>query len=518
MKNSIIKNYGDWLNESLSHSADCGCGGSTRTDLTSGMPVLNLNELLSINEAFTPKKGGSETVVCNYSPGYYSLKGTDAAGNTYDNEVKLKPVIDKAIAFLKTEPASTFISEFVITSGESILPNYDMEGKTGKKDSGWLSEQRRKKIEAYAKAQLKEMVDQKIISKEPVIKFFFQDAKTLTEPSGGFEDYRNWRKSTPEQQAANPKNAEYAKLKAGYDADQFTKIQIKIVPDLGPNQCMLGLKVAINYDENKGHTCDFANYEITANGVVLSTGPGSSVPGKPYATLNNSGNDEYSRTVKRAKDSGGFRYNYFYINDAELVKKIVAASPDKTNVIIVFKAKCITPGFNNDSNRCHEDAPHVYVWTDNGLKLAKGFPTYPGAKINAQGGELFRTDKCGNLIGTQVTTTANSADAKTTGTAAAKPTGIKLSFAAQATGTLTTDQAIQNFVNSGNVVKQPDNTYQVVKAFTNGTVSYKVGDVINKLEKKGTVIVDPRATSTPGTAPTGNPTATPTTNTTTIKP
>ena len=130
---TIIKNYIQWLNEN--HSNDCGCGGETRTDLGDGTPQLRLNELFMLNEAFVQGKGGSEQVVCNYTPGWYSLKRTDSdPKNSYDNEVKLKPVIDKVIEFLKNEPASSYISEFIITSGESIIPNYDMEGKTGKKD------------------------------------------------------------------------------------------------------------------------------------------------------------------------------------------------------------------------------------------------------------------------------------------------------------------------------------------------------------------------------------------------
>jgi Ni,Fe-hydrogenase I large subunit len=67
-------------------------------------------------------------------------------------------------------------------------------------------------------------------------------------------------------------------------------------------------------------------------------------------------------------------------------------------------------------------------------------------------------------------------------------TGQKVNFASPATGTLTSDQAILNKLSSGEVKKNTDNTYSVLKAFAYNGVNYKVGDTIVKILPKGSVV------------------------------
>ena len=63
------------------------------------------------------------------------------------------------------------------------------------------------------------------------------------------------------------------------------------------------------------------------------------------------------------------------------------------------------------------------------------------------------------------------------------PTGAKYTFQAPETGTLTSQQAIQNQVSAGNVKKNADGTYNVLKVFTYNNVEYKPGDQITRIIK-----------------------------------
>ena len=70
----------------------------------------------------------------------------------------------------------------------------------------------------------------------------------------------------------------------------------------------------------------------------------------------------------------------------------------------------------------------------------------------------------------------------------ATPTGKKLNFAAPQTGTLTSDQAIVNKISSGEIKKNADNTYTVLKSFNYNGVLYRVNDTIVKVLPKGSVV------------------------------
>ena len=479
-----IKNYQQWLLEQHSHSGSCGHDGSFLTENVDMAQVIRLLNEEQINEAgqdfgpFKAGKGGiSQPIKCEYAPGYYSVDHTSkpkvGTPKEFKNSAKFKQTLDDMIAFIKAEPAKTWISKVIVKSGESIIPNFDMEKGTGVKEIGWLSNERKKKISEYVNSLMKPLLDTGLVSKLPEVKFIFEEAKTLTEPSGGWEDYKKWnRESDPTKKAAMPTNAEYAKLKAGYDADQQTNVQFAVVADLGPAQCMVGLKLQVNYDDTKiGHTCEFARFQITVNGIPLKTYYGGHtdlgwVPaGLPYASLNNdqsSVDDLYLKDRTAAK--GGIRKNLFLLSDPTQIRQIIAAGDGKT---LVVRAKCIVNGAGfGGKGGCHTDAPHVYVYTPDG-QLAKGFPTYP----RTNDGELAKTDICGNNLGQQNLTSVKSADSKGTAPAGPKLTGVKLGFAAPKVGTLTSDQTIQNYITNGIVTKQTDGTYLVNKpVLPKGTV------------------------------------------------
>jgi len=445
--------------------------------------ILGMYGLL--NEQFVAPNGGTSQVINKYPAGYYSLDGTDKSGTAYDNTSKLKPIIDSAIAFLTKNKG--YIPRVVINAGESIIPNYDTEGGTGQKSIGWLSQKRKDKISEYVKSQLKTLVDSKLISKEPEVVLYFDDAKTTSEPSGGWDDYRKWNRSTDEQKLTNPKNAEYAKLKTGYNNDQFTKVKFSIVPDLGAYQCSFNVKIGVHYDNlSLGHRCNAARFQILANGVALTTGAGTTCgTGKTYADMNNGGGSLDCK--KNDSDVGGKRMNYFQLNSASLVNKIMAASPDKNSIKITMK--CTSTGFDDAAGRCHQDVPHITIHNTDGVKTVD---TYP----NDNDADLITIDKCGNLVSGGGGTPAKSADsggntAQKTTTTTGTTTGRKISFAAVTTGTLSSEQVLSNKVSGGEVKKNTDGTYSVLKNFTYNSITYKVGDIINKVLPKGSQVTAP---------------------------
>ena len=429
---------------------------------------------------FKAPNGGMGQVVNKYPAGYYSLSGTDRTGTAYDNTTNLQKIIDSAKEFLTANKG--YIPRILINAGESIIPNYDTEGGTGVKSSGWLSQKRKDKIEIYVKQQLKDLVDGKLISKYPEVVLYFDEAKTLTIPSGGWDDYRKWKKSTIEEKKVNPNNAEYTKLKTGYDADQFTKINFKIIPDFGDNQCSFNVKIGVHYDDiSLQHKCNTARFEILANGVQLTTGPGTTCgEGLKYADMNNGGGN---LDCKKG-DFGGIRMNYFQLNSKSVVDKIMAASPDKNTIKITMR--CTSTGFNDPEGKCHQDVPHITIHNTDGKQTVN---TYP----RANDAYLITIDKCGNLISGGGGTATKSKDAAsgtpaTSGVTKTTVTGQKINFAAPETGTLTSDQAILNKLSSGEVKKNTDNTYSVLKTFAYNGITYKVGDTIVKILPKGSTV------------------------------
>lgn len=509
-----IKRYQNWLFEKQNPTSDCGCPdhGFITESISYDEVMAKHNAVAQpIVEAdgqfgpFIPGSGGtSPEIQLRYAAGYYSVDHTTKPKNPGDtpvaftNSTRYKTVVDQLLAFLKSEPKKKWVQYVILKAGESIIPNFDTEGGGGQLKTGDLATKRKDKIKAEIDKIFQPLLGD-VITKLPETKLVFQEAKTLTEPSGGWEDYKKWnREKDPAKKSALPNNAEYTNLKKGYDADQMVTITFRAAEDLGSAQCMSGLKILVNYDNlGLNHTCDHARFEITVNGIPLKTSYGGFADegwlpaGLPYASMNNatpSMDDLYQKT--RKSDVGGIRKNAFKLDTVNLIKQIAAAGDGKT---LVIRAKCIKNGNGwSTTSPCHSSAPHVYVYQGDG-KLAKGFPTYPQGNMND--GELAKTDLCGNNQGTQYLTTKAETQTKAVPTGP-KLTGVKLGFAALKVGTLNSDQAIQNFISNGAVTKQPDNTYLVNKPFTQGDIKYLAGDIINKILPKGTVIPQPTRPTT----------------------
>ena len=92
---------------------------------------------------FKLPNGGTVTIKNTYGAGYYSMIHTDKAGNAFDNTKQIKPIITEATTFLKANKGS-FIPKIIIRSGESIIPNSDVEGDGRALGRGQLSQKKSK--------------------------------------------------------------------------------------------------------------------------------------------------------------------------------------------------------------------------------------------------------------------------------------------------------------------------------------------------------------------------------------
>ena len=228
-----------------------------------------------------------------------------------------------------------------------------------------------------------------------------------------------------------------------------------------------------------GHKCNNARFKILANGVPLTTTDGTCGGNLPYADMNNGGG---TFDCKGSKDVGGKRTNFFQLKNADVINKIMAASPDKNSIKITME--CVSTGYNDSAGRCHQDVPHVVVVNTDGVVTVNTYPKKNDSK-------LIEIDKCGNLLsggGGTATKSADAAKSKNTETAQTKTVGKKLNFSSPSTGTITSDQAILNKISSGEVSKNTNGTYSVLKDFSYNGLNFAKGDTIMKILPKGTSI------------------------------
>jgi endonuclease YncB( thermonuclease family) len=407
-----------------------------------------------------------------YAPGFYTLEDHEWKGKSYSNKGKLNPYIQAAKEFLKTNKG--LIPRIYVSAGESIIPNYDNEGKLGggKLKEGALSKARSNNIQAYFLKEIQSLIDGKFVSRKPdEIRLDTITGKTQKkEPSGGWDSYRTWVKA-----GADPNsNPEYAQLKQGYDNDQFTQIRFVIEPDLGENQCLFNLKLNINFDSGS-HNCNAALFEVTANGTKITTQQGTD------CNMNNGGYDKKLDPIGYANRDklGGYRYNTLVLKDKATIEKILAASPKKE---ISIRLRCLTPPGEDRGwgpGKCHTSVPHVSVKNSDGQVVVE--PFFP----NVAEGEICVLDKCGNLLRGGGGSVSASGD-KTTTIAVDVPTSYSG----------TSQQYADSFVKSKIIKLNPDNkSYNVL-------VDFKSGKTATQPIKKGSNITFNQKAATPATTTT----------------
>jgi hypothetical protein len=518
-----IKKYQTWLTEKLNQ--DCGCS-STTFEVEPIIEQAPANKPSGYKASETGQS--SQLIQLNYAAGWYSIDHTNKRGETFTNSTKIKLELDKVIQFLKANPGS-YIASATMTSGESIIPNYDSEGKAGKLipklsaktgkqlDMGDLSDLRAAALEAWLKEQLAALVTDGTVKRQPYVAKTFVDAKTTELPSGGWPDYSAWIKAGAE--TTSEKGKKYAELKKGYDADQSTTIRLVIRP-YADESCLSGLWIGFHYDVANGHNCNNARFTIKANGIQLTTvAPPTAYKlssnvdnswalpaGLPYASLNNNGGqfDDFqlkTGLTNKSNSESAFRLNWFRVTP-QLAKSIAAAAQNgRVEITATCTGQIDNPrdggkGYKGQGG-CHTTAPHVYILS-NKETITTGFPTYP----NTNDGIIAKTDFCGRNLGSQINTLPKTTK-DGTGTAQdfqlPKETGIKLPLGAK--GTLRADQRLVNMVNTKQLYKKPDGTHLVLKPFKENGISYLPGDTISGELKAGVKFTPPAGRVDPATAP-----------------
>jgi hypothetical protein len=430
----------------------------------------------TVPKGFTADANGrfvSPFITNLYAPGFYTLEDHEWKGKSYSNKGKLNPYILAAKEFLKTNKG--LIPRIYVSAGESIIPNYDNEGKlgSGKLKEGDLSKARSNNIQAYFLKEIQSLIDGKFVSRPPdEVRLDTITGKTQKkEPSGGWDSYRAWVKAGADPNA----NPEYAQLKQGYDNDQFTQIRFVIEPDLGENQCLFNLKLKINYDIDGGHTCNAALFEVTANGTRITTQAGGD------CNMNNKG---YSKVLdptgyNNPTKVGGFRYNTLILKDKATVDKIINANPKKE---ISIRLRCLTPPGEDRGwgpGKCHTSVPHVSVYnSDNQVVVEPFFP-------NVAEGEICVLDKCGNLL------RGGGGSASTTGD---KNGNTAIDVPATFTGTS------QDYANS--LIKSKTIILNADKKSYNVLIDFKSGKNSAQQIKKGSNITFNQKAATPATTTT----------------
>jgi len=444
--------------------------------------VINTRNILSEKEE--PAKKTTTLKVGDINFSYKVGQSTFGKTGEFLLDSEKKKEIDTALKTAKDMLEKTpneFLVKIKFQSGESIIPS--TKYKTGE-----LSNLRMDNFKKYVEA----FFGPNLFKKDVEVRKNYIQAKMTTEPTGGWNDYYRWSKLSDDKKISDPQNKEYSKLKVGYDKDQFSKIVINVVPNLGSYQCTYGLKIQINYDDSAlGHRCDCAKFEIKANGVTLSTVANTSLTtlegGQPWINLNN-GRD------------GGLRYSTMSLDSKEIVQQIMNAATEPNRIILT--GKCLGPFRNIPACQyfnyeCHSDVPHLIVTDFNGEEKAN---TYPKGSIAStkQHGILAKMSACG-VVDDQYKGTSQPSKDKGGVEAKVKREGKKLGFAGF--GTLTTEQMLSNYVTDEFLVKNSDGTYTVKKTFKNGPsgfeVTYLPNDIVVKTYPSGHVSKDKGVTFEP---------------------
>jgi hypothetical protein len=275
-----------------------------------------------INEAIDPKAGGTIELVNHYRPGYYTLNSVDTKTNTLVSD-NLRKTLSQINPFLTNNPESIVKTKFI--SGESIIPNYDNEGRSTlskKGDSlkpGILSEYRKNEIqngintyynELKKSGLIKDTVEIQPLQYEP------RQPSTAIVPEGGWNNYIKWVKD-----GANPKtNPKYAELKKGYDADQSstliitTELKKPTETKIESSGCLSGMEITVWIPK---HYCQNAEFFFFANNTLLLNTEGGKT-----TNLNNSNTTRkvggVTLTAEQLNPGYGYLYTKKYGTDGNL--------------------------------------------------------------------------------------------------------------------------------------------------------------------------------------------------------
>lgn len=283
----------------------------------------------------------------------------------------LGPEVVKVQNYLKGGAGKIYLVSVTIESGESQLPNVDAESGSKAVEPLYLATKRNESIQKYITTQLQNFVDQKLLMSLP--KFKVAQPKIGATPFVGTPFCPQG--STDEQQRGEcvkkyraGKTTTYKTYADKYLAEQYVRVTLKLEELTGMKKCLDNMEIQVNYtDLSKSHTCNSAIYEVFLNGFKLTR-----EDGKPYASLNNSGNtaykykgiDKYDNDINRV---GGTRINKFFVTPeiaSQILANTISKLPTGQKPSFALSAKCINPFGVQDpkwKDGCHVGVGNIVV-------------------------------------------------------------------------------------------------------------------------------------------------------------
>ena len=263
-------------------------------------------------------------------------------------------VVKQLLDYVKDFPNNQKI-KLEIESSESKVPNKGVGLKTGD-----LSRLRGEEMANYLKGKLPENI---------------------------VPEMKNLGAQGPEWRP--PQNASADQIRQLANDPSFTRWQYVTFNVIGSGErqeeiCDLGFSVIVDYqkewckpnvDESRCHKCDYAVFNMWANGIPLTTAEGD-----PNINLNNNiggGVSGPSRVVK-------------LVVSIEQKKQILAKNPNE--ILITY---------NCALDDCHSDPAHITIVSDNGQVLLPGtFITTGGKRMSKNNPpvNLLKLNKCGEKI------------------------------------------------------------------------------------------------------------------------
>jgi hypothetical protein len=299
--------------------------------------------------------------VVTFPAGYYSEK--------YLKD--LIPEVEKITQYLKSGKSGAFLVEVEMSSGESQIPNSDVETKNPEGTTqGWLAQQRQTTITQYITDQLQGFVDQKLLLSLP--KFVVNPitigetpwvGQTFIQPNGQkyvctekerltgcIAKYRACKTSTCKDLASK------------YSSEQYIKVKITLKELTTQKKCLDNMVIEVNYLKGNHH-CNSSVFKISINNIFLNR-----EDGQPFASLNNdvTKDKKLNNYNNNPTQDNGPRYNKFIVTP-DIANQLLMGGTNSFTI----NATCWNPTDYNHPQwglGCHDGVGDVIITNGKGQK------------------------------------------------------------------------------------------------------------------------------------------------------
>lgn len=285
----------------------------------------------------------------------------------------LIPEIEKVKQYLQSGKGRAFLVDVILSSGESQIPNKDVETKDEQgTEPGWLANKRQTTITTYITDQLQSFVTSGLLLSLP--KFTVKPieigstpwvGQTFIQPNG--EKYLCTEKeklSGCVTKFRACKSSTCKDIADKYASEQYINVKLTLKELSEQKKCLDNMTIEVNYT-GRQHTCNAAVYKIFINGIQLTRDDG-----KPFASLNNDSantNKELNYYNNNPGNTGGPRYNKFIITP-EIATELLKGGKNSFTV----SAMCWNPlgyGFPTWGYGCHEGVGTIIITNGQGEKF-----------------------------------------------------------------------------------------------------------------------------------------------------